>query len=121
MDNRQPSQSVEKLLQSEGTVGGGNWASASANSYGAQQMMGDEQLARGLADAAPKKDIPKGTRLTPEKHHGARWWVTPMVYVLAGAGSLLILSAGVMVVFRVFGRSQVEREQSPMLYELPPI
>ena len=119
LDNRQTSQSAEKLVATEGSIGGANWQAASANSSGAQQLMGDDQLARGIADGAPQKELARGVRISAEKHRGAAWWVAPMIWTLAGLGSILVLSAGAVLVLRLTARSQADREPPPMLYDLP--
>ena len=119
LDTRQASASAEKLIASEGTIGGANWQAASANSYGAQQMMGDDQLARGLDEAAPKKELASGVRISAEKHHRSASWMAPMIWTLAGLGSLLVLSAAAVLVLRLAARSQADREPPPMIYDLP--
>jgi hypothetical protein len=121
LDSRQATPSAEKLIAAEGSIGGANWQAASANSYGAQQLVGDDQLARGLADAAPKKELDRGVRISAEKHHRGASWVAPMIWTLAGLGSLLVLSAAAVLLWRLATRAQAEREPPPMIYDLPRI
>ncbi len=119
LDNHQTSQSAEKLVATEGSIGGESWQPTSANSSGAQQLMGDEQLARGIAEATPKQELARGVRISAEKHHGAAWWVAPMIWTLAGVGTILVLSAATVLILRLASRSQAQRQPPPMLYDLP--